>query len=291
MNIPSDTKQHIESFLGETIATANSVSGGCIAHSKVIETSTGNRYFLKMLAGNLTMFLKEAHGLHELAKPNCIRVPNVLLSSPNFLLLEYIKPGLKPAGFFSAFGNALAQMHKFTAKEYGFFEDNFIGATPQYNVADADEKISWSEFYFQKRLLPQLRLAEQNGYATPALRKAMGKLESKIASILQGSEENPTLLHGDLWGGNYLCDSDGNPVLIDPAVYYGHREADLAMTKMFGGFAKEFYSAYQQGYPLCDGWEHRENLYLLYHYLNHLNLFGTGYYGTTMNLLATYVKT
>jgi fructosamine-3-kinase len=289
MNIPSDIKHKLESFLGEIIRITTPVSGGCIAQSKMIETPTRKRYFLKMLTGNPTVFFKEAHGLLELAKARSIRVPKVLLADSEFLLLEYIEPGLKPSDFFSSFGKALAQMHAFTVSDYGFFEDNFIGASPQYNVAQADEKTSWSEFYFQKRLLPQLRMAEQNGYATQELRKAIAKLEHRITDILKGSEERPVLLHGDLWSGNYLCDSEGKPVLIDPAVYYGHREADLAMTKMFGGFSLDFYSAYYATYPLHEGWEYRENLYLLYHYLNHLNLFGAGYYGTTMNLLSTYI--
>lgn len=144
-------------------------------------------------------------------------------------------------------------------------------------------------FYYNKRLLFQYRLAERNGYATAALRNGISKLESRIHTILSGSEELPCLLHGDLWSGNFLCDSLGNPVLIDPAVYYGHREADLAMTRLFGGFPETFYRAYDKEYPLAAGYFYREGLYKLYHVLNHLNLFGTGYLGEAESILKFYL--
>ncbi|MBI9068604.1 MAG: fructosamine kinase family protein [Salinivirgaceae bacterium] len=280
---------HIESFLGEKIISSNSVSGGCIADSKIIKTASGATYFLKTLSGSLGMFLKEANGLTELAKTNCLRVPKVILANEDFLLLEHIESGRKSNNFFQEFGKAFAEMHRYTSDEFGFYEDNYIGATPQYNIAKGNERTNWAEFYFQKRMLPQLKFAEQNGYVTAELSKGMAKLEHRMTAVLNGSEEPPTLLHGDLWGGNYMCDSEGNAVLIDPAVYYGHREADLAMTKMFGGFTHEFYTAYQEEFPLKEGWEYRENLYLLYHHLNHLNLFGNSYYNGCINLLHAYI--
>ncbi len=131
-------------------------------------------------------------------------------------------------------------------------------------------------------------MAEKNGHATNELKSGMKFLESKLEKILEGSKEQPTLLHGDLWGGNYISDQRGNPCLVDPAVYYGHREADLAMTKLFGGFDVKFYSAYQEAFPLKEGWEYRENIYKLYHILNHLNLFGTSYLGQAISLINTY---
>lgn len=284
-----DIYKQIEEFLGEAITAKRSVGGGCIADSKMLTTSSGKSFFVKMHSGAAGMFPNEANGLRELAKPNCIGVPKVLLSDEKFLLLEYIEQGLKSGDFFAAFGAELAQMHQFTQAEYGFYEDNFIGASPQYNIANGSEKRSWAEFYFQKRLLPQLQMTTKNGEATPELRNAIAKLESKIGDILKGSDEAPSLLHGDLWGGNYLCNQQTKAVLIDPAVYYGHRETDIAMTRMFGGFSDEFYQAYQQTFPLADGWEYRQNIYLLYHYLNHLNLFGSGYYGTCIRLINFYL--
>lgn len=289
MHINFDIQQKIEGFLNETIASAHSVSGGCIADSKLINTKSGKRFFLKTRSGGEGMFLKEAHGLQELSKPQCIRVPEVLLANKDFLLLEFIEQGPKPENFFSEFGAAFAQMHRFTAEHYGFFEDNFIGSTPQYNVAIGSERTSWADFYLNRRLYPQVKLAKQNGLLNPAIEDKLQQLFVKTPEILKGSEESPTLLHGDLWGGNYLYDKQGKAVLIDPAVYYGHREADLAMTKMFGGFSPEFYKSYQQHFPLVPGWEYRENLYLLYHHLNHLNLFGSSYLAGSIRLIDYYL--
>jgi len=283
-------KSKVEDFLGEKIKSANSVSGGCIADSRILRSESGNQYFLKTYSGSPGMFLKEGNSLKELAKPACIRVPKVILADENFLLIEHIQQGGRGNNFFKDFGEAFANMHKHTAENFGFFEDNYIGSNPQYNIAEGNEKNDWPEFYFQKRILAQFKMAERNGYATDELRKGVNLLEGKIHEILSGSEETPTLLHGDLWSGNFMCDSNGKAVLIDPAVYYGHREADLAMTKMFGGFSYDFYTSYQQTYPLPEGWEYREKIYLLYHYLNHLNLFGTSYYGTSASYLWYYLK-
>lgn len=289
MNIKSDIKLQIENHLDAVLISSESVSGGCIADSKIIRTNSGQKYFLKTHAGNQSMFLKEANGLNELSKPNTIRIPKVILADENFLLLENIETGNKAKNFFQDFGESFARMHNYTADNYGFFENNYIGATPQYNVAEGTQKTNWAEFYFEKRILQQYKFIEANGYATSELSGLVQKLEGKIDSILSGSEEAPTLLHGDLWGGNYMCDSSGKAVLIDPAVYYGHREADLAMTKMFGGFTSEFYRSYQDTFPLKAGWEYREDLYLLYHYMNHLNLFGQSYYGTCIRLLKKFL--
>lgn len=289
MNIKSEINTAVEVFLGEKLVESRPVSGGCIADTRLIRTEYGQRYFLKTHAGYPGMFLKEAHGLQELAKPACIRVPKVLLADEAFLLLEYIEQGGKGTQFFESFGESFAEMHRYTNERFGFFEDNYIGASPQYNLARDAEQTDWATFYWEKRLLPQLKLAAENGYANEELIGGMNKLELRIPEIINGSEEQPNLLHGDLWGGNYLCDAEGKAVLIDPAVYYGHREADLAMTKMFGGFSEAFYDSYQQTYPLKSGWEYRENLYLLYHYLNHVNLFGSSYLGTALRLIHFYL--
>ncbi len=289
MHINFEIQQKIENFLNEGLASTHSVSGGCIAESKQLITKSGKRFFLKTQSGGEGMFLKEAHGLQELAKAQCIRVPEVVLADHDFLLLEFIEQGPKSDNFFSDFGAALAQMHRFTAAHYGFYEDNFIGSTPQYNMAEGSERTNWSQFYLYKRLYPQVKLARQIGLLSRNHETKLEQLFAKIPEILHGSEEAPTLLHGDLWGGNFLCNSKGKAVLIDPAVYYGHREADLAMTKMFGGFSHEFYRSYQQHFPLAPGWEYRENLYLLYHQLNHLNIFGSSYLAGSIRLIDYYL--
>jgi fructosamine-3-kinase len=276
--------EQIADFLGEKINNYSPVGGGCIAQTGIIKTNKGNTYFLKQGFSN-TMFTCEANGLHEIAKAGCIKTPKVILAKNDFLLLEWIKQGSKTIDFFKLFGKQIAQMHQNTQKQFGFFEHNFIGATPQINTIEDN----WTDFYFTHRLLFQYQLAEQKGYVTPELQTAFQKLEKIYPSILAGSEERPALLHGDLWGGNYMVDKNGEPVLIDPAAYYGHREADLAMTHLFGGFSPDFYLAYQQTNPLKDGWEYREKIYLLYHVLNHMNLFGNSYYTQTMQLINYYL--
>lgn len=273
-------KAIIESAIGEEVK-------GNVYGTGTITTVSGQTYFLKSGSSSRT-YQCEANGLKELAKANAIKVANVIAVDDCYILTEYIRQGRPGADFQKEFGRKFAQMHRFQGRLYGFYEDNFIGTNPQLNLSDVKEQTNWVTFYYNKRLLYQYRLAERNGYASPTLRSGFLKLEYMIEAILKDSVESPTLLHGDLWSGNYLCDLDGNPVLIDPAVYYGHREADLAMTKVFGGFAPDFYAAYIEAYPLPEGWEYRENLYKLYHILNHLNLFGQSYLSEAEYLIRYY---
>nr|WP_319399730.1 fructosamine kinase family protein [uncultured Carboxylicivirga sp.] len=283
-----DVFTKIEEVLNTNIIQKQNVGGGCIAQTQMIKTTDGNRYFLKSGFSN-SMFRKEANGLNELTKASCIRIPKVIAVDEDFLLLEAIKEGTKTTDFFSEFGKTYAIMHQYTATYFGFYEDNFIGATPQINKATEVERNNWTEFYFNKRLLYQYLLAEKNGYATKEFKRLFLVIEKRIDSILEGSDEKPTLLHGDLWGGNYMVDEYYKPVLIDPAVYYGHREADLAMTHLFGGFSPQFYQSYKQTYPLKDGHQYRQNIYLLYHVLNHLNLFGYSYQSQAEQLMRSYL--
>ena len=185
-------------------------------------------------------------------------------------------------------GRQLAKLHSFRGEKFGFVEDNYLGDSPQSNLTSTAGKDNWAIFFAGNRLHFQAELAEKKGYATPEIRGLLEVLIEKIPDLLSGTEEKPSLLHGDLWCGNYLIDVDGRPWLIDPAVYYGHREADLAMTSLFGGFTKTFYSAYESAFPLVPGYPEREPLYQLYHLLNHLNLFGTGYYGQVLSILKRY---
>ena len=152
-----------------------------------------------------------------------------------------------------------------------------------------DEKNDWTKFYFNNRILYQLQLAEKIGNSTNELRNGISALENEIDKIVTDNLEKPSLLHGDLWSGNYMIGENGYACLIDPAVYYGNREADLAMTKLFGGFDARFYESYNETYPLPDGYEYRENIYKLYHVLNHLNLFGGGYYSQAISMIRSYL--
>ena len=283
-------KVKLEEKLKTKIKSFSSLSGGCISDAYKVSTADGNNYFLKYNPTDSNdMFIKEANGLKELAKANAIRIPEVLSFNDEFILLEYIPTGNRKKNFSEEFGRSFAQLHKYKSESFGFFEDNYIGSNPQKNIPNDIEKTSWVSFYLNKRILFQLQLAEKLGNSTSELRKGISKLEEKIDAIIGGSNEKPSLLHGDLWGGNYMVDENGDAVLIDPAVYYGHREADLGMTKLFGGFSSEFYKAYNEIFPLEDGYEYRENIYKLYHVLNHLNLFGGGYYSQAISLIKFYI--
>jgi len=290
----SSVQQKIEQWAGESIQRKESLSGGCIANAQKITMGSGQSYFLKysgsVVASGTASFIQEAHGLRELSEAKAIRIPNVLLQDSRFLLLEYIRPGTVSdrSNFFKQFGEQFAALHRLQGAQFGFYEDNLIGATPQHNQPTASEAQNWIEFYFNKRLLVQYRLAETNGYVTEEMQQKFSLLENQMESILGGTQEPPSLLHGDLWSGNFIVDDQGEPCLIDPAVYYGHREADLAMTTLFGGFDQAFYQAYQNVFPLPLGHETRQPLYQLYHVMNHLNLFGTGYLGQTLSILRQY---
>lgn len=275
------TKEYIEKILNEKIANPISLSGK-------IETESGKIYFLKT-GSNSNAFRCEANGLKEIAHTNIILTPEVISTGNDYILTEYIENSSPSDSFFETFGKQLADLHRIHSVSFGFYENNYIGNNEQINTAIEDEKNNWPAFYFNKRLLYQYRLAEKNEYITAKTAHNFSILESTIENILEGSTEPPTLLHGDLWGENYLCDKWGNAVLIDPAVYYGHREADLAMTRLFGGFAPAFYQSYMQEYPLAEGWQYRENIYKLYHILNHLNLFGRSYLSEAEYIIESYM--
>jgi fructosamine-3-kinase len=278
----------IEESTGIKIKSISSLSGGCISNAYKLKDEAGKDYFLKTNSSPKDMFIKEANGLTELRKADAVRVPEVFLCRKDFLLTEFIAQGTKSAFFFEDFGRRFAQLHKYTSGKFGFYENNYIGSNPQINIPELNEEKNWAEFYFNRRILYQYQLAEKNGYAADELKKGIFYLEKNIDNIIGNSSESPSLLHGDLWGGNYIVDENGEACLIDPAVYYGHREADLAMTKLFAGFSSEFYSSYNEAFPLTEGYEYRENIYKLYHVLNHLNLFGRSYYSQAVSLISIY---
>ncbi len=290
MSLPEKLKKEIGNRLESSIVDISDLSGGCISSAYRIALESGKIYLLKINEDSpADMFKKEANGLNELQKADAVRVPGAKIFSENYIVTEFIESGKKSGSFFRVFGEQFAALHRYKGTSFGFYEDNYIGSNLQKNLPDENEEKDWIKFFFNKRLLFQLMLCEKNGYATDDLRKSFGKLENKIGEILKGSEEEPSLLHGDLWSGNYMVDDEGNPCIIDPAVYYGHREADLGMTKLFGGYPAEFYSSYNDRYPLKDGWEYRENIYKLYHVMNHLNLFGKSYYTQSLSLIKYYL--
>ena len=290
MILNNKIKSKIEKELNSEIIDSQSLSGGCISNTYKIKTNVGKIYFLKYNSSvNNDMFIKEAHGLQELNKASVIKSPDVICCDDDYILLEQVEAGKKQKNFAEDFGRKFALLHNFTGEFYGFYEDNYIGSNPQINISQENEKQDWAKFYLNKRILFQLQLAEETGNSTSELRKSIAVLENKIDEIVVDNGEQPSLLHGDLWGGNYLVNEEGFACLIDPAVYYGNREADLAMTKLFGGFDSRFYGAYNEAFPLPDGYEYRENIYKLYHVLNHLNLFGGGYYSQAMGLISYYI--
>ncbi|HAA57981.1 MAG TPA: fructosamine kinase [Myxococcales bacterium] len=283
-----NVRQELTAALGQQVLHMEGVGGGCIANAAIVTMEDGARYFVKSMPDDQAPFLQEAHGLEELAKANALRIPSIQHATPQLLLLEYIEQAPRRTDFMEALGRGLAAQHRVTSAHYGFYEDNLIGATTQPNVP-SDKDISWPAFYWQYRLKHQLKVAEQQGIATDDLRRWMGRLEPRIEGLLSGSEERPALLHGDLWSGNVISDERGEPCLIDPAVSYGHREAELGMTHLFGGFSQRFYDAYEEAFPLSPGHKERLGLYKLYHVFNHFNLFGHTYYEQTLSLIKRYV--
>jgi protein-ribulosamine 3-kinase len=259
------------------ITAAQPVSGGCI-HRCYRATLAGRAVFLKANDARLAdAFAAEADGLAALRAAGCTApepISHGAAGGSSFLLMEFLE--LRSRGDFAALGRMLAALHRRQGERFGWTRDNYIGSTPQPNGGHE----SWATFWRERRLGPQLALARRNGYELDA---------HGVSELLEGHAPPPSLLHGDLWSGNAGFLEGGAPVLFDPAVYYGDREADLAMTELFGGFPREFYSAYEEAWPLPAGYRERKHLYNLYHLLNHLNLFGGGYLGqvkTTLGLLA-----
>ncbi len=251
------------------------VGGGDINQAYCLEAGDGRRYFVKVNdAAQHAMFAAESAGLAEIAKTGTVRVPRPVaqgVAGPlAFLALEFLELG--GSGDARQLGQQLAAMHRASAPHFGFGLDNTIGSTPQPNGWLQD----WIEFWRTRRLGHQLRLAERNGHGA-RLQDLGARLLDALPAYFQGYAPQPSLLHGDLWGGNHAYLADGTPVIYDPAPYYGDREADLAMTELFGGYGPQFHRAYNAAWPLDAGYPVRKALYNLYHILNHANLFGGGY--------------
>ena len=260
------------------------VGGGCIADARLAYFADETSVFVKTARSIQGMFEAEARGLRELASAEVIRVPRVLAVGDDALVLERIQPAAEKPGFFESFGRAFSRMHQHRGAAHGFSSDNFIGSTPQVNTPL--EAPGWPEFFLQQRLRFQVRLTVNNGFGDE-LGSLLDRAEDKITGLLGEFVEAPSLLHGDLWSGNFMVDEQGRACLIDPAVYYGHREADLAMTRLFGGFPADFYGAYEELTPLAPGHRQRLPVYQLYHLLNHLNLFGKAYFAQCRQILGS----
>lgn len=268
--------------LGANVRELRAIGGGDINDAFRVALDDGRACFVKTNDRALPdMFVLEAEGLAWLAEAGAVRVPRVLAASESFLALELIEPGRKANDFADQLGRGLAALHRSGADGFGWREDNFIATLPQENAREPD----WPRFYVHRRLEPQLARAVDRGLIGRALQKTFERLFARM-SELAGPTEPPARLHGDLWGGNCIADERGAPVLIDPAVYGGHREIDLAMMKLFGGFSERVFAAYHEAYPLAEGWEDRVPLYQLYPLLVHVNLFGGGYVSSLESALA-----
>jgi fructosamine-3-kinase len=283
--ISPELRSALEASVGP-IRSITPIGGGDINEAARIETPDA-RYFVKWnFHPRPRMFEVEARGLNLLESAKALRVPHVVavIDQPAALVLEWIELGAHKTSAAEALGRGLAQQHRSTASTYGLDHDNYIGSTPQRNTPAR----SWIEFYRDQRLGAQRDLAQRNGYLTPDRARRLDRVMDRLDQWIDNKQVVPALLHGDLWGGNYLIDAQGSPVLIDPAVYYGDREAEIAFTELFGGFGAWFYAAYDEAWPLDRGYADRRDLYNLYHLLNHLNLFGEGYGGSVDAILRHY---
>ncbi len=293
-----------DSFGSETrIASTDRLSGGDINRAYGITLTDGTKIFMKANEKkNASFFTAEAAGLSAIASCGAVKVPKIICTGTDdgedvgysFLLLEFVESAGaagnagRDGAYWENFARNLAALHSAETKsftdggEYGFFQDNFIGFREQKN----DCRSTWTDFFRDMRLLPQFSAADS--YFTADDRALNEKLLSRLGDFFTGNE-TPSLVHGDLWGGNVLAGSDGNAWLIDPAAYVGCRECDIAMTELFGGFPKEFYDAYNEVSPLEKGYEERRDLYNLYQLLNHLNMFGGAYLEPVRSIVREFV--
>lgn len=278
---------HIEAVIGEKIKAFRPVSGGDISRAFLLETSQ-NRYFLKTNNHQeaLMMFQAEKLGLETIYKTNTIAVPEVFycgsFEKDSLLLLQYIESKSPEKQDFERLGTKLAALHNISHTSFGFTSDNYIGRLFQSNKPH----LNWEDFYSHERILPQLTLAKTKGLLSnneiPEITSLLKVLKDLFCNV------KPSLLHGDLWSGNFIIATDGQPFLIDPAIYFGHHKVDIAMSKLFGGFDTSFYNAYQDYYPVDENSTASIDLYQLYYLLVHLNMFGSSYYGSVKSILSRY---
>jgi fructosamine-3-kinase len=269
------------------IEKAGSLSGGSINEAFRLDTTEGP-FFMKYnrASAHPRMFEQEARGLSLLHQAGAVRVPAVVGHGDDgtwsFIILEYLAPAGKGPSFWEDFGRRLAELHRHTATRYGLDHDNYIGSLPQYN----DQYERWVDFFREQRLLVQMEMASRSGLLPPRTRQAFERLFGRLESIFP--DEPPALVHGDLWSGNYMMDEQGEACIIDPAVYYGFREMDIGMSRLFGVFGNAFYEAYNEAWPMAPGWRRRVEICNLYPLMVHVNLFGAGYLGSVEGILKEF---
>jgi protein-ribulosamine 3-kinase len=282
--------EHISRHVGVPVDIERElpIGGGSINDAYRLDTNEGP-FFVKVNSADRfpSMFEAEADGLERLRATNTLRVPEVIAAGEDdddsYLLLAHIVEGLKTAAFWEDLGRSLARLHTNANDTFGLDRDNYIGSLKQVNVPHA----KWDEFFIHCRLEPLVKSARDSQRISMGDVLRFERLYAKLSALFP--QEPPAFLHGDLWSGNFLCDAGGGPVLIDPAVYFGHREMDIAMTKLFGGFEPAFYLAYNGERPLEQGWEARVELCNLYPLLVHVNLFGGGYAEQVSSVLKRFV--
>ena len=279
--LSEDFLKHISWIIDCKIQKVRPISGGDIASAYLLETST-KKMFLKVHS-NFELLQAEAHALNTIAKANCIATPKIHAienyENNGFLVLEYIESKSPTASDFELFGRQLAALHQATNEHFGFDQNNFIGSLPQSN----NQHSNWLDFYTEERLNPQLQLALNKGLLSQKEIPTLDKLKTTCSEFFTNIK--PSLLHGDLWSGNFLISTDGIPYLIDPSTYFGHAEVDIAMCKLFGGFGSSFYESYHKVIPQDQFTSTRIELYQLYYLLVHLNLFGRSYYSSVVTTL------
>jgi fructosamine-3-kinase len=285
------TRAAVARVLGAAVTGAEPLSGGDINAAYQLELDDGRRVFAKTNdRAPPGFFAAESRGLSWLAEARALRLPEVLGSGAGgagaspFLLLEWIDAGARGPDFDERLGARLASLHRAGAPGFGFEQDNFIALLPQSNRSAP----SWAEFYRERRLLPLIERARGRGLSDASLDGSLDRLLPRLEELV-GPPEPVARLHGDLWGGNLQVDAAGQPVLIDPAVYGGHREVDLAMMRLFGGFGPRVFDAYAASYPLEPGHRERVALYQLYPLLVHLCSFGAGYRAQLKSAIARYL--
>jgi|SRR5699024_4318764 len=276
--IPAALKKELSSKVDAEVISEKSVSGGSINQAARIELSSGNSCFLKWnRTADPEMFNKEQKGLETLSRAQTdLCIPEVYATGATaegtgYLVQEYMSEGHLQPHSATDFGRDLAQLHRHSTDRFGLDYDNYIGKLPQSNT----KHDQWTDFFIEERMQPQLKMAVDAGKLGTQTANHFNALFKQLKSIFPKAP--PSLLHGDLWGGNYFYDEAGRAVLYDPAVYYGHREIELAFTHLFGGFSSEFYQSYTNEWPLDPGFSSRKDIYNLYPLLVHTNLFGGSY--------------